>query len=408
MYKVITPIQLTNGLFAHQSGQISYKALRVYLACFELVAIREAAKRSKERKAGQGVRPRFRQAEILRLLGTTRAKSVAAELKELRKAGLLACTREQITFTDTPLPGTSELLSKLSGGRSPARPIPVPRRVIRFAASCSRPGLLKTMLAYVLRGLSIERKGGAIKARGSVKAAWIAGTLGLSVRSVRAARAELIALGWITRDEASTQWKLNRTGSYFEVNLEWKPVSRADKAPERAPKGQEGAAPSQSEFAPPQTQKCGEFAPPYKDKKTLLTEEYKNQKTRSAEPAGFCKQKKQGGEVPEKDLPNIRNIKLVDLKKPKRLELLYQAFIRAGEIIPSEAMALNFTAAAVRAGRLDLPEDRRVKVFLGIIKRRLWGNITQAEEDKALTVIRRLREEQPGFLRAEFLRREAA
>ena len=80
--------------------------------------------------------------------------------------------------------------------------------------------------------------------------------------------------------------------------------------------------------------------------------------------------------------------------------MLYAEFIRVGEIQPGEASAINFTAAAVRAGRLDLPDERRVRVFLGIIKRRLWANITQAEEDKALTVIRRCREERPEFMRA--------
>ena len=45
-YKAITPIKLLNGVSAYSSGTISFKALRVYLSCFELEAIREAAKRS--------------------------------------------------------------------------------------------------------------------------------------------------------------------------------------------------------------------------------------------------------------------------------------------------------------------------------------------------------------------------
>ena len=91
---------------------------------------------------------------------------------------------------------------------------------------------------------------------------------------------------------------------------------------------------------------------------------------------------------------------MIDLKKPERLEALYFEFIRCGAFQASDASALNFAAAAVRAGRLiDLPAERRVKVFLGIIKRGLWSHITQAEEDRARLVIARRRETHPNFMR---------
>ena len=452
MYKVITPIQLTNALWALEQEEITYKAFRVYLACFELVAIREAAKRSRhhQKQGGQEIIPCYKREEILRLIGGEPGQSVAAELRALRTASLLTFSSEQITFTETPLHGSAELLDELSGRRSPARPIPVPRRAIKFIAGCTRPSLSKTMLAYILRGLSIHRRTGEVKGRGAVKAVWIADVFGISLRAVKAARAELTAMGWISRDEASTQWKLNRTGAYFEINCEWKEdkkgkveaVRRSQCIAEACAPGSRGllAAPSLGreapaaaanlqpeerrghqeprsaqavdnlpakapEFAPPQGQNRPEFAPPYKYKKTSY--EYKNQKTPTevAAPAatsikkesGFCMKKKEEG---EKAPPNIRNVKLIDLKKPRRLQALYQEFVRVGELQPGEASAINFAAAAVRAGKLDLPDERRVKVFLGIIKRRLWGNITQAEEDRALSVIRRCREQEPGFLRA--------
>ena len=76
-----------------------------------------------------------------------------------------------------------------------------------------------TKLAYVLRGLSLERTTGELRGRGCIKASWIAEHFGLSLRAVRLARSELIESGFIEKDVASFQRKLNRDGSYFEINL---------------------------------------------------------------------------------------------------------------------------------------------------------------------------------------------
>ena len=420
MYKVITPIQLTNGLWALRESKISFKAFRVYMSCFELVAIREAAERSRSRQTrrGQGITPFFRKDEILRLIRGQEGEAITRELRALERTGLLCFRSERITITQTPLPGSAELLEELSGRRSPARPVPVPRRAVRFIAACRRPAVVKTMLAYMLRGLSIDRSTGDVRGRGAVKAAWIAGAFGLSLRAVRAARAELMSLGWISKDTGSKQWKLNKTGAYFEINLGWKhgatlapkrshfgsrgeaqnlrPEKRRGNQEPRSAQAMDSAPQPAAESAPREPQKCAQFAPPYKDMKTSY--EYKNQKTPpAAEETGFCKEKRGQGREAE---PDIRNIKLIDLKKPTRLEALYREFVRVGELQASEASAINFAATAVRAGRLDIPDDRRVRVFLGIVKRRLWVNITQAEEDRALSVIRHCREQDPGFMKA--------
>ena len=98
--------------------------------------------------------------------------------------------------------------------------------------------------------------------------------------------------------------------------------------------------------------------------------------------------------------PNVFRVELNDLRKPLRLEALYFEFVRRGKLAHSEANALNFAAAAVRAGRLShLSEQRRVRIFFGIIRRRLWGYITQAEEERARCVLRHVRETRPSFMR---------
>ena len=52
-YKTITPIQFSNAVWALSEGLIGGHEFRVYLACFELTAIREAAKRPREKRREQ-------------------------------------------------------------------------------------------------------------------------------------------------------------------------------------------------------------------------------------------------------------------------------------------------------------------------------------------------------------------
>ena len=45
-------------------------------------------------------------------------------------------------------------------------------------------------------------------------------------------------------------------------------------------------------------------------------------------------------------------------------------------------------------------DTRKIKVVVGIIKKKLCSHITQAEEEKARNILFKLREEEPAFLRA--------
>jgi len=225
--------------------------------------------------------------------------------------------------------------------------------------------------------------------------------LALSLRSVKSARKELIELGIITPDTGSNQWKLNKTGAYFTVNLGWVGKGQAPQVINSALSTGLLVVPSfacpvdnlntkVSEFAPPVPQKCILFAPPYKDKKTPYGS--KNQKASGSAqiPTGFCKTKKD----PEK--PKIYDVKPEDLGNFSRVEELYFQAVRKNLIEPTEAGAINFLAAAVRAKSvLGAPQ----KVFMGIIRKRLWKNITQADEDRALSALKRFREENPDRFR---------
>ncbi len=78
--------------------------------------------------------------------------------------------------------------------------------------------------------------------------------------------------------------------------------------------------------------------------------------------------------------PELGNILSHDLRHISRLESLFTQATQAGWIAPTEANALNFVSAAVRA-----TEHRRdpVRHFIDIVKENNWKQIHQQDEDKA-------------------------
>ena len=259
-------------------------------------------------------------------------------------------------------------------------------------------------LVYCVRGLTISRTG-EIKSAGSVKATWIGETLGLSERSVRAVRAKLISLNWISKDIASRQLKLNRTGSYFVINLAWEGAT----ATGSEVKKREVVSVPVPKFAPLPPKKESNFAPPIRNKKTSL-QESKNQKStfegrivappvvRSGGGAGVCTANKRGGEGG--GIPRITDVRAEDLLAIGRTEALYWDAVRRGLVPESEASAINFVAAACKAKRVKAKDIASApKVFMGIIRKKLWGYIAEEDEDRALAGIKKYRERDEDLFR---------
>jgi hypothetical protein len=314
-----------------------------------------------------------------------------------------------------------ETIERAADGRKSTRPIPIPRRVLRFLAKCRKPALVKTFLAYLIRGLSLNRKSGEVKGAGTVKASWISGIFAISERAVRAARQELIRLGWIDKDTGSKQRKLNRDGAYFQINLNWRDptgVLHAGNGSDVSPIASvENSPPTPQRFAPPNAQKGTQFAPPLERLETLS--DPKNQKLTEREPSGFCgvgtiqdlvrslvtkisvdvhppeenpastefgagpprtQKLKPSGDESVRPKPNLKNIQPEDIRRLSRLKVLYEQAIKAGWLERSEANFLNFAGAAVRANRAA---GDSVRIFVAIVKRKQWGHITQGQEEQA-------------------------
>ncbi len=380
-YKTLTPNQIGNLLHALATRRVPWLAARVWAACVELVAIREAAQRvRRQRRDMRRVQSDFQRSELSELTGLN-ARAVSRALGILQRHGLVAFTATAIGVTEVPMPEAMETIRALSGGRSARRPIPVPRGLLRFLAGQPSAALGKVMLGYVCRGLSLDREGGAVREAGTVKASWLAETLGLSLRSVRYAQAELKTFGWIGKDIGSKQWKLNRHGAWFRINLNWKALSAETE-------GAACGATNSVRFARPTPHFCTSIAPPKEDRKT--PSESKNQKP-GVLGSGIRKDRPACLTPPPP--PTLANIRLADLHDLERLSSLHRQAVARDWLTDCEADKLNFFAAAVRA-RSTRARDP-VRVFVALVRGRLWNHVTQAQEDEARRTLHRNRQRDP-------------
>jgi hypothetical protein len=355
-YQPVTSVQVGNLLHAYLAGTISWQAVRIWFGCLEMQAIREAASRSRPKWRRRKVRfSRFEKEELVKLTGLDR-RAVGRGMGQLERATLLEFESGSLRLDFPAKPEASELIHELSGRRSVRRLIPIPRTAVRFLASSTSSATGRVMIAYWVRGLSLYRQTREVRGRGTVKATWIANVFGLSLRAVRYAQNRLRGLNWITKDTGSKQWKLNRDGAYFQINLEWKPpLVNRDKPCE--------------EIAPPVVPMRAPAAPPIEDKFT--PSESKNQKSRRT--PGVCNRKGRTN-------PAIHDIQCEDLRDAGRLRILFRQATARNWVRNCEADELKFFSAAVRAREAGREAPR---IFAGIVRRGLWQHVTTRQEETA-------------------------
>ena len=350
-YKLVRANQLVAVLSAANSNRITFRALRTYFGCLELLAIREAAERCTGKQKGR----RFFKSELTELMGEE--KLPTREIFKLKKAELLFFSESAIQLSERL--AVEPEISSLLGERGGERLIPVPRQVLKFLAACTKPALAKTVIAYLLRGLSLS-KTGEIRSAGTIKVSWICNLCKISERAARGARAKLISLGWITKDTGSFQRKLNRDGAYFVINAAWNRVLK--------------------QFAPLQAEKCTESAPPIKRLETPKGS--KNQKLDSQPRTGVCM-----ANLKERlTYPSLTNIQFEDLRRLSRLRALYYQALKAKWLTDSEANLRNFVAAAARATRV---QGDPIRIFVGIVRKGLWHHLTTDDEARASAALKR-------------------
>lgn len=428
-YLCLTAAQLSNLVVLLRSGRVSLFDAKVYLGGIELAERREVAKRLRVRSGDKAEKlSRYSLSELAAFIREHRLSRLKRALKRLEAEGLLVFRESRIETNRKSL-FPEELLSlELQKRGALSRLVPIPRRLLAELCRETKKSVFLAKTAYALRGLSLDRKSGELRSRGCIKASWIAGHFGLSIRVVRLARSFLIRSGFIAKDVSSFQRKLNRDGSYFEIDLSryaggedaecdyagtrtGKNVSKhrrletvpAHSASEsagtlngtknpllggEAPQPS-GASTAEFRFAPLSHENRPAFAPPREKQETPYG--FKNQKTRNESP----KTLHAGAGVfrTEDRSPNLRDIRFEDLRRLSTLRTLFEQAVSAKWFSGSESEFQNFVAAAVRVTRLGANTIRTdpVRVFVGIVRKKLWHHITTEQEERAREVISKFR-----------------
>jgi hypothetical protein len=365
---------------------------RTWLAAHEMVARRCRQTSQPDRATSLAS---YSAAELTRLTGVT-VKRARASIRRLAAAGLIAWSEESIEFLEpieppdqpspSPLP-PSGLSDTIGGGRGS---IAIPRRLLRFLANGAGLALIATALAVLLRCLS-RRKAGW-EGRGRFKASWVAQAFGVSERRVKAARHELIALGWIEPEPSTGQRAENRWGRAYRINLAWVAPSSIQRPSPRGPSSTPARPADRPSQGPPKSPLHPSGRPvsvtPSVNQAPLPGVEKNQEPARG--PSGFSIK---GSGIGDKTLPSptLAEVRIEDLKDIGRLlDLLSQAIDRK-LIGSSEADRLKFVAAAEHA--LAIGQGNPPGLFAYFLRGACWRYITQGDEDRANARIK-------AFLRA--------
>lgn len=428
-FVLITGRAILAAWWAYRAGFLKLYDLRVWLACFEAVARRCGI--SSDRT------PRFTFEEIHGLVGGVGGEHVRHAIRRLERVGLLKWATErldvQVREADLPASVRQELYRTLTFSPAVERRVPMPRRMLRMLAGGATRALLATVFGHLLRCTFYRH--GLCFPRGTCKASWIAEAFQVDVRNVKRARQHLIELGWLAQESAG-QRTLNRHGPVMTVNLRWGGVLQtpARRRPQHAavetetsrPAGilprdtrcsvafdAHGAIPairaarlSTTDLPPRKSFSTSGLPPPYKNRKLF-------QNIQEPEPAirgpagvqgGKDRDGRAGGQPPQPEAncptlrprkppghPTLRHLVPEDLQDPHRLAVLFDQAVTAGLVTRCEADRLNFFAAAARARAKGATNP--CGLFMSLIRRKLWGYITQSDEEAARLCLSRAESE---------------
>lgn len=359
-YVIVSGIALLAAWWAYNERLIRYQDLRCWFALLELLSQRRASKRKS--------RLRLDIAALSRLAAGAGDAAIRASLRRLEAAAMIV--RAESSY-ELPVPQAADeatrLWSVIQLAPHVARPIPLPRRMVRFLACNSKPVLTATILGHALRCLFL--KSGRCSARGLCKATWIAIVFHVHERNVKAARKELVRLGWLTFDPAGQRF-MNRWGKPARINLAWKPDHQRHAI-------DDPTAPA-AELPPPLAANRAELPPPKENQNPCTRSKNQNPLPQQT---GACKSNGREGE------PALSNVQPHDLRSPERLEALFQEAVNRRLVQQCDADRLRLFAAAARARSLGATNP--CGFFAAIVMRGLWHVINQRDEDAARNQLRK-------------------
>jgi len=319
------------------AGDLRLQDVRVWFACHELVARRCELER--------GRTPRFTVAELASLVDCPAVQHMRASVRRLTKLGHLAF--DETTVTTLPI----------ACRRDRGRPVPVPRPVLRMLCRDRGRAFIATALGHLLRCMFYRK--GVCRSGGWCKASWVAETFSVAERAVKDARKRLAQLGLIRLLDAD-QLRLNRFGRPLVWLLDWGRRS-----------------------APRNRQSTTESAPPNRHKKLSYrrVDHQKPARRRPADPSGACKQATG---------PDLRNVRLDDLKCPRRVAALFKQARLRGWVRKVESDIVNVFAMAGHAIRVG--KGNPAGLFVSGLRAARWHVLSLADEDTGRALLRALRE----------------
>lgn len=354
------------------------------------LAAREMLARRGRLVAKDGRAPSYGLAELAKLCGVGGRRAGDA-VRRLVREGLMIWADDggAVDFPAIPV-GQSDGEARTVDDSLPGRSgtLIIPRRTLRFLARGARPALMATALAALLRCLSRRKAGWG--SRGRLKASWVAKVFGVDARGVKAARAELAALGWLTAEgDSCDQWSWNRWGRVYRIELNWMaPVAKCHPSPgvparESPPLDldpdplPEGENPDPAPGGPPgaRLRRPGEDEPP--------TTEPGAPPVSATPPPGRRSPEPRTNPLPR---PTLRDIRPEDLRDTSRTLELHRQAVAAGWSTASEADRLRFVTAAAHAE--SIAATNPAGLFRAIVEGRRWGFLTQGDEERARARIR--------------------
>jgi hypothetical protein len=383
-FRFLTVHQLCLVWWAYRIRLIRLLDLRVWFAAQEMVARRCQL-------APEQI-PVFTPQELQGLVGGRGGEHLRASIRRLEAAGLLTWATTQLTFATSPtdLRGRHDLSAfhtMSTAIPNLARRVPVPRQAVRLIAGGCRPSVIATILGHLIRCL-YYREHRCISG-GWCKASWIADVFRVDLRTIKAARKHLVAMGWLQMHPIP-QALCNRWGSYTLINLSWTRAARAQAA-------QDDAQTPPSTSPPPPTFCTPTSPPPSKEHTEPFQDPQHQQPAPQADlprsslplhhsaptsggPAAGVKAQHQD-KKPPLQAPTLGHIVPEDLQETARLLTLFEQAQTHGLIGTSDSERLTFLGLAEHAKVVGAANP--CGLFAALVRRQCWHFVTDSDEDAA-------------------------
>ena len=287
-------------------------------------------------------------------------------MSALKAADLMTLTEGRLTFNPGVIPAAKPYLPDLK--TSPERPVPIPKTILKRLTREGKGSNLIGALVHLLRCLFIDQ--GDINNEGFVSDELVTRLTGLCERTIRRARNWMKEIGLLVEKSINACVK-DIHGRLFSVNLNGQKASNI-------PSSEPSKIADLSALPP--------SCPIYINNKNQCPT--RNKVSNQLLSGVFSKLDrilpKRKENLPHS--PSLKDIQAIDLQDMSRLDELYRQAVEQKWLPDCESSIQNFVGAATRAMQVT---GNAVKIFVGIVKRGLWGYITLAQEDASREALKR-------------------